>query len=69
MTDINGKKLTDKCVVDIHQTVNGRSLFYVKTVSPLDVRYDYDRRRKYEYDARGLFAPCRFSGEVDWEIV
>ncbi len=69
MEDINGKKLIDGSIIDIHQTVNGQNEFIVISVIPLDIRYAYDINRKYEYDKIDLLRPCRYSGEVDWEII
>lgn len=69
MEDLNGKVLIDGSIIDIHQTVNGQNKFIVISVIPLDIRYAYDIDRKYEYDKIDLLRPCRFSGEVDWEII
>ena len=69
MLDKNGIELKDGCVIDINQTVNGQSRFFVKSVIPMDVYYDYDRSRQYEYDMSELVSPCRFTGEVDFEVV
>jgi len=67
--DKNGLILQDGDVFDIHQTVNGRSLFYVDSIEPLDIRYEYDRKRKYEYNEQQLLAPCIFTGESQFTIV
>jgi hypothetical protein len=69
IVDINNLKLKDGDVIDILQTVNGQNLFFVKTVSPLDIRYDFDRRRKYEYDQEDLIRPNHLSGEPDFKII
>jgi hypothetical protein len=67
--DKNGRRLINGDTVDLHQTVNGCNIFLVLDVETLDVRYAYDTTRKYEYDAEDLFRPCKYSGEVDFEIV
>jgi len=69
MTDINGKELQNGSVIDIHQTVNGQNLFVIFGLDPLDVRYHHDVKRAYEYDTVDLLAPCRFTGETEFEIV
>jgi hypothetical protein len=67
--DKNGKILKTGDVFDIHQTVNGQSEFFVANIDTFDIRYNYDRSRKYEYNANDLFKPCKYSGEVDFEIL
>lgn len=67
--DKNDVELEAGDVIDIHQTVNGCSEFFIKSINPLDIYYNYDRSRKYEYDMNQLLSPCRFSGEVEFEIV
>lgn len=69
MKDINEIELKPGSIVDLHQTVNGQNLFIVLNIENLDVRYAYDLTRKYEYDLNDLFAPCKLTHEVDWEIV
>ncbi len=69
MVDKNDRTLKKGDVFDIHQTVNGQSEFFVASLEPLDIRYNYDRSRKYEYNAEDLFKPCKYSGEVDFEII
>ena len=54
MKDRNDKKITDGSVINIHQTVNGRSLFVVLKIEPLDVRYAFDLTYHYEYDQKAL---------------
>ena len=61
--------LKDGDIIDIHQTVNGRDRFIIVTIEPLEVVYAYDLLCKYEYNKEELLAPCRYSGEVDWEII
>lgn len=56
-------------VIDIGQTVNGFSRFFVKSLIPLDIRYDYDRERKYEYDKSELIRPCIYTGEPEFKII
>jgi len=56
MNDENGKVLRVGDVIYIHQTVNGQNLFVVLNLNPLDIRYEYDRLREYEYDKEELLA-------------
>jgi hypothetical protein len=67
--DKNEVQITDNDIIDLHQTVNGQSLFVVLDVDNLDIRYYHDLDRKYEYDREGLFRVCPFSGEVEFEVV
>jgi hypothetical protein len=66
--DLNDKELKVGDIIDIHQTVNGQNLFVIASLEPLDIRYEYDRNRKYEYDQKSLLEPGMF-GMIDWEIV
>ena len=66
--DINDKLLSPGDVIDIHQTVNGQNLFVIACLEPLDIRYQYDMSREYEYDKNDLLKPCRYSGEVEFSI-
>lgn len=54
MFDINNKELSSGDIINIHQTVNGQNLFVVMNLNPLDIRYNYDRLRDYEYDKNDL---------------
>lgn len=67
--DMNGLTIQDGDVVDIHQTVNGCCFFYIDSVEPLDIRYDFDHRRKYEYDKTKLLAKDHYTGESTFTIV
>jgi hypothetical protein len=69
MKDANDVELKVGDVFDIGQTVNGQSEFYVKSLDPLDIRYNYDRERRYEYSMTKLLAPCRWTGESEFTIV
>lgn len=69
LRDKNGNNVESGSVIDLGQTVNGQNLFVVLTISPIDVRYGHDLNRKYEYDIDELFRHCKYSGEVDFEIV
>jgi hypothetical protein len=69
MKDCNEVELKNGDIIDIHQTVNGSSRFIVVTVEPLEVVYAYDPTCEYQYNKEELLAPCKHSGEVDWEIV
>lgn len=68
-TDINGVELKVGDIIDIHQTVNGQNKFVIYRHKPLDIRYFCDPERKYEYDLEELLKPCKYTGEVEWEIV
>lgn len=67
--DKNEKELTKGDVINLHQTVNGQSLFVIWNLNPLDIRYYNDLLTKYEYDKEEMLAPSKFTGETDWEIV
>ena len=67
--DKNGATLKDGDIIDIHQTVNGYNQFLVVTVEPLEIVYYFNRDYKYQYNKEELLAPCRFTGEVAWEII
>jgi hypothetical protein len=67
--DRNGLKLKKRDVIDIHETVNGRSEFYIESIKPLDIRYNFDRTRVYEYRMEDLLTPCRYSGESSFTII
>jgi hypothetical protein len=54
ITDADGILLKNGDIIDIHQTVNGQNEFVVMNLEPLDIRYNYDRLRDYEYDMLGL---------------
>lgn len=69
ITDKNNKELNIGDIFDLHQTVNGENLFVVFCLEPLDIRYAFDLNYKYQYDLNELFEPCRYSGEVYFEIV
>ena len=67
--DKNDIELTNGSIIDLHQTVNGENIFIVLDVKELDVRYRRDISYKYEYDTKELFAPGKFHGEVEFEII
>ena len=69
MVDKNEIEVKNGDIIDIHQTVNGQNLFVIINTEPLDIRYNYDLIRTYEYDKESLLEPCKYSGEVDFEIV
>ena len=69
MKNDGGAALQSGDVFDIHQTVNGQALFYVKSLDPLDIRYNYDRSRKYEYSITELLAPDHWTGEPTFTIL
>lgn len=69
MEDKNGKEIEKGDVIDLHQTVNGENLFVVLSLEPIKVVYSFDLSREYEYDLDELFEPCKYSGEVDFEII
>jgi hypothetical protein len=51
--DVYNKPVTIGSIIDIHQTVNGCTLFIVFAED--DIRYHYDKNRHYEYDIEDLF--------------
>lgn len=67
--DINGKLLKVGDVFKMNQTINGSSDFYVESLNPLDIRYNYDRSRIYEYDMIDLISPSKLLFEPDFEIL
>lgn len=69
MKDKNGIELENGHIIDLHQTVNGENRFIVIDLDSLDVRYEFDINYKYQYSVEDMLAPCKYSGEVDWEIV
>jgi len=64
--DKNNVLLKNGDVIDLHQTVNGHSLFIVLDIKNFDVRYKLDFR-KYEYDVQSLLESGLFGAE--WEII
>lgn len=68
-TDKNEKELRNGDIIDIHQTVNGQNLFVVISIQPLDIRYAHDLNYKFQYNQEELLKPCRYSGEVEFEIL
>ena len=71
MIDMHGKELQIGDIIDMHQTIDGENIFIVESVDPLDVRFNYKPERKYQdaYDVVDLLSPCRYSGDIDWEII
>jgi len=69
MKDVNEVQVINGSIIDLHQTVNGESKFIVFDVESLDVRYSFDLKRAYEYDVKDLFKSCKYSGEVEFEVI
>ena len=69
MNDINGIELKVGDIIELFQTVNGQSKFVINSIDPIDISYECDTNRKYEYDMNSLLAPSYYTGEVEWEIV
>lgn len=69
IVDKAGQLVKNGDIIDLNQTVNGQRLFIVLDVETLDIRYNHNINRKYEYDTKELFRPCPFSGEVDFRII
>lgn len=68
--DCNDVELKDGDVIDIKQTVNGRNIFFVKSVDPLEIYYGYDISQRYEYGEEGLLdSKAPFDDTVEWEII
>lgn len=69
MQDKNEVELKPGDTIDLHQTVNGQSLFIVQSVEPLEIVYHHNPTRHYEYDKHAMLAPDRYTGETTWEII
>lgn len=67
--DREGTTVMQDDVIELHQTVNGHSEFYIKSLQHIDVRYNYDRNRIYEYDMVDLLSPSHLTGETEYEIL
>lgn len=67
--DKNDQEVKNGDIINLHQTVNGQNLFIVLNTDPLDIRYAHDLNYKYQYNQEELFAPCKYSGDVEFEIV
>ncbi len=67
--DKNHKELSNNDIIDLHQTVNGENLFVILDIETLDIRYHHCLDLKYQYDKLELFRACKYSGEVEFEIV
>jgi len=53
----DGVKIRNGDVIDVHQTVNGRSQFVVLNAEqPLDIRYAFDISMRYEYNQEELLS-------------
>ena len=69
MNDINGIELKVGDIIELFQSINGESKFVINSIDPIDISYECDTNRKYEYDMNSLLAPSYYTGEVEWEIV
>lgn len=68
--DINEKSICLGDIIDIHQTVNGHNLFYIKSLSPkLIIHYFNDPTKEYEYDPYQLLDYNMYSGDTDIEVI
>jgi hypothetical protein len=69
--DRNKKPLRNGDVIDICQTVNGQNLFIVfgSSLLNLDIRYEHDITRRYEYNKSELVSKNKFSGETEFVIL
>ena len=59
MNDINGIELKVGDIIELFQTVNGESKFVINSIDPIDISYECDTNRKYEYDMKIGRASCR----------
>lgn len=67
--DKNDIEVKEGDVIDLHQTVNGNSLFLIACLEPLDIRYYPLINRKYEYDQHDLLSPSKLTFETEFEII
>lgn len=67
--DKYGNLVQTDSFINIHQTVNGESHFYIWDLDNLDVRYTRNLNRKYEYDVIDLLSPSELTGETEFEIL
>ena len=59
-------------IIQLTSTVNGCDLFkvlYEENSWQLQYFCDMVTLRNYEYDINEVFAPCKYSGEVDFRII
>ena len=72
VADTNDRKMYEGDIIDLYQTVNGCNLFIIKW-HKLGWTVEYcckmTNPRLYEYDINDLFAPCEYSGEVDYKVI
>jgi len=74
--DENKNKIYGGDILDLHSTVNGVhlfSVFYDAEKARFSIKYHtnrmVNRSLDYEYSVSDFFAPCRLTGEVEYEIV
>lgn len=67
LKDKNGKEIYEGDIIDIHQTVNGQSVFVIEVTNTGLVipRYAFDKNYKYEYNIRELLEFDEYDKEIE----
>lgn len=67
LKDKNGKEIYEGDIIDIHQTVNGQSIFVIEVTNTGLVipRYAFDKNYKYEYNIRELLEFDEYDKEIE----
>ena len=67
LKDKNGKEIYEGDIIDIHQTVNGQSIFVIEVTNTGLVipRYAFNKNYKYEYNIRELLEFDEYDKEIE----